>query len=153
MPGRGRPQSLWWSHFEMVGGDILKVCWYLHYLSTFRWLPTGKMPALQQTGEKGQGWVHLEGSWMSGRAGCPVAGCPIKLDVRKAGCPVAGCPKAECPKAECLSVTNQLQSESISNNQNQSASIRINQHQLASSATSQHQSASVSINQHINQHL
>ena len=24
MPGRGRPQSAWWSHFEMVGGDIFK---------------------------------------------------------------------------------------------------------------------------------
>ena len=23
MPGKGRPQSLWWSHFQMVGGKVL----------------------------------------------------------------------------------------------------------------------------------
>ena len=37
-------------------------CWYLHDLSTFRQLPTGKMPSLQQAGQEGQGWVHLKGS-------------------------------------------------------------------------------------------
>ena len=27
MPGKGRPQSLWWSHFEMVGGIKLYIFW------------------------------------------------------------------------------------------------------------------------------